>query len=79
MTQSKRLASEFRFKNQNLCVCVLASCCTRTQRDKDGKDVSSRLKEAAAAAEMLLWRASWGLFERLALLYTLVSSNVSSA
>jgi hypothetical protein len=39
----------------------------RTERDKDGKDVSSRLKEAAAAAEMLLWRASWGLFERLAL------------
>jgi len=49
----------------------------RTQRDKDGKDVSSRL--TAAAAAMLLWQASWGLFEKLALLYLLVSSNVSSA
>ena len=50
----------------------------RTERDKDGKDVSSRLREAAAEA-MLLWQASWGLFKRLALLYSLVSSNVSSA
>ena len=62
----------------SVCVCLRVMLHARTERDKDGKDVSSRLKEAVAAA-MLLWQASWGLFERLALLYSLVSSNVSSA